>query len=327
MASDLTVTPQVEHLGVKRKPSRGNGKLGRRRPFHKYWILYAMLAPAIIYYIVICYLPMFGIQLAFKDYQFNKGIWGSKLVGFKHFQTFFNSFDAPRLITNTLRIGFMKTVLEFPFPIIFALILNEIQNMKFRKVTQTISYMPHFLSSVVVVTLLQKIFAPNIGAINQIKAALGGDPSTFYLMDAKYFLPLLFIMDLWKGIGWSSIMYLAAMSGIDTSLYEAANIDGANRLQKIWHITLPGIRSTIGLLFIMGIGGIISSGYEQIYLLLTQGNRSVAQTLDTWVIEMGIQGAQFGYASAVGLIQGLVGLLMVVICNRLSRRYTEVSLW
>ena len=270
---------------------------------------------------------MAGSVLAFKDYSFKKGIWGSPWIGLKYFKTFFSSYDAPRLIRNTLTVGVIKCILEFPFAIILALLLNELRSMKFKKISQTITYLPHFLSSVIIVTMLQRILAPNTGVLNQAIAAMGGDGSTFFLMEAKYFFQILFSMDLWRNIGWDSIMYLAAISSVDLALYEAAEMDGCGKLKKMWHITLPGIRGTIGLLFIMGVGGLLSSGVEQIWLLRTPGNMSLADTLDVYVLRMGIQGGQFGYATAIGLIQGLVGLVLVVVCNRICKKITEVGLW
>ena len=292
-----------------------------------YWPLYVMLLPAIIYYILICYVPMAGNVLAFKEYSFKKGIWGSDFVGLRYFESFFKSYDALRLIKNTLTVGFIKCILEFPFAIILALLRNELKNMKFKKASQTITYLPHFLSSVIIVTMIQRLLAPNNGVINQIIAGLGGDGSTFFLMDAKYFLGILFSMDLWRNIGWDSIIYLAAISSVDTSLYEAAQMDGCGKLKRMWHITLPGIRGTIGLLFIMGVGGLLSSGFEQIYLLRTPGNMQLADTLDTYVVRVGLQGGQFGYATAIGLIQGLVGLVLVIGTNKICKKLTEVSLW
>lgn len=315
-----TVTANQGQVIARKKTSIGKRLL-------KYWPLYLMLLPCIIYYILICYVPMAGITLAFKDYSFRKGIWGSPWVGLRYFKTFFQSYDSVRLIRNTLTVGFIKTILEFPFAIILALMLNEVKNMKFKKLTQTITYLPHFLSSVIIVTMLQRILAPNTGFLNEIIGLFGGDPSTFFLMDAEYFHEILFSMDLWRNIGWDSILYLAAISGVDPALYEAAEIDGCTKLKKMWYITLPGIRGTIGLLFIMGIGGLLSSGFEQIYLLRTPGNMSVADTLDTFVVRVGLQGGQFGYATAIGLIQGVVGLILVVVCNKISKKMTEVSLW
>lgn len=293
----------------------------------KCWPLYLMLVPAIVYYYLICYVPIAGNVLAFKDYSFRKGIWGSPWVGWKYFQMFFNSYDCWRLIKNTLVIGFIKCILEFPFAIILALLLNEIHAQKFKRVTQTITYLPHFLSSVIIVTMMQRILAPNTGVLNQIIAGLGGDGSTFFLMKAEYFRGILFCMDIWRSIGWDSIIYLAAISSVDQELYEAASMDGCNRLGQIRYVTIPGIRSTIGFMFIMSIGGLLSSGFEQMWLLRTPGNMSVADTLDVYVVRIGLQNGQFGYASAIGLIQGVVGLFLVVTTNAISRKYAEVSLW
>lgn len=305
---------------VKNKTSLG-------RKLLKFWPLYLMLLPCVIYYILICYVPMAGITLAFKDYSFKKGILGSPWIGFRYFKTFFASYDCLRLLRNTLTVGVIKCIIEFPFAIILALMLNEVRSMKFKKVSQTISYLPHFLSSVVIVTIIQRILAPNTGVLNQLIGKLGGSSDTYFLMKAQYFFQLLFAMDLWRNIGWDSIMYLAAISGVDAALYEAAEIDGCSKLKRVWHITLPGIRGTIGLLFIMGIGGLLSSGFEQIYLLRTPGNMSVADTLDTYVVRVGLQGGQFGYATAIGLIQGIVGLVLVIGGNKLCKKITEVGLW
>ena len=298
-----------------------------RKRIVQFWPLYVMLIPCIVYYILICYVPIAGNVLAFKDYSFKKGIWGSDWVGFRYFKTFFNSYDCLRLIKNTLTVGLIKCILEFPFAIILALMLNEVRNMKFKKVSQTITYLPHFLSSVIIVTMIQRILAPNNGVLNQIISSFGGAGDTFFLMDAKYFYRILFSMDIWRNIGWDSIIYLAAIAGVDAELCEAAEMDGCGKLGRIWHITLPGIRGTIGLLFIMGIGGLLSSGFEQIYLLRTPGNMQLADTLDVYVVRIGLQGGQFGYASAIGLIQGIVGLIMVVAANKICKKMTEVSLW
>lgn len=316
---------QTASVGKQKKYKPPKQSLKKR--LIRFWPLYVMLIPCVIYYALICYVPMAGSVLAFKDYSFKKGIWGSPWVGLLYFKTFFTNYDAPRLILNTLKIGMIKCILEFPFAIILALLLNELRNMKFKKVSQTITYLPHFLSSVIIVTMLQRILAPNTGVLNQVIAALGGDGSKFFLMEADYFYRILFSMDLWRNIGWDSIIYLAAISSVDLALYEAAEMDGCGKLKKMWHITLPSIRGTIGLLFIMGIGGLLSSGVEQIWLLRTPGNMSLADTLDVYVVRVGLQGGQFGYATAIGLIQGVVGLILVVVCNKICKKLTEVGLW
>lgn len=270
---------------------------------------------------------MTGIVLAFKKYSFRLGIWGSPWVGLQYFKTFFYSYDCGRLLRNTISVGFMKCILEFPFAIILALMLNEIRSMKFKKAAQTVTYLPHFMSSVIIITMLQRILAPNTGVINQIISWFTGDASTYFLMKSRYFYPILFLLDIWKNIGWDSIIYLAAISGVDPTLYEAAEMDGCGKLKRMWHITLPCIRGTIGVLFILGVGGLLSSGFDQIYLLRTPGNSSVADTLDTYVVRVGLSNGQFGYATAIGLIQGIVGLILVVSCNKLSKKITEVGIW
>lgn len=293
----------------------------------KHRVLYLMFIPCVVYFILFSYVPMAGSVLAFKEFSFKKGIWGSPWVGFKYFEAFFNSYDAPRLIKNTLTVGVLKCFIEFPFPIILALMLNELRHERFKKISQTITYLPHFMSSVIVITMLQRILAPNNGVFNQISASLGGKGDTFYLMEEKYFLPILFLLDMWKNLGWDSIIYLAAMSGVDPALYEASEIDGCGKLKRMWHITLPSIRGTIGVLFILGVGGLLSSGFDQIFLLRTPGNMEVADTLDLYVVRVGMSNGQFGYATAIGLIQGIFGLVMVLVSNSISKRTTEVGIW
>lgn len=298
-----------------------------RKRIWQHRMLYLMFIPCAVYFILFHYIPMTGIVMAFKDFSFRKGIFGSPWVGLRYFNTFFTSYDAPRLLRNTLTIGFIKTILEFPFAIVLALMLNELRSMRFKRVSQTISYLPHFMSSVIVITILQRVLAPDVGVINQVKAALGGDPGTYYLMESRFFLPILFLLDLWKNIGWDSIIFLAAIAGVDPALYEAAAIDGCNKLKSMWHVTLPGIKGTIGVLFILGVGGLLSSGFEQIWLLRTPGNMEVADTLDTYIVRVGMQNGQFGYATSIGLVQGVVGLVMVLLTNKVSKRFSEIGIW
>lgn len=292
-----------------------------------YRALYAMVLPCIAFFIIFSYIPMGGLILAFKDYKFNKGILGSPWAGFKYFETFFSNYQAFELIRNTVVVGLIKVVLEFPFPIILAVMLNELKNERFKRFTQTVSYLPNFLSWVILVTMMQRILAPNTGLLNQMIGLLGGDSSTFFMMKEEAFYPIIFISDLWKNIGWNSIIFLAAITGIDPTLYEAARIDGARKWREIWHITLPSIRPTIGILFIIGLGSLLSSGFDQIYLLRTPGNMALADTLDVYIIRIGLTGGQYGYATAVGLIQGVVSLILVLAANKASSKLTEISIW
>lgn len=297
------------------------------REARKHAPLYVMLLPCVVFFVVFAYVPMAGIVLAFKEYMFNKGIFGSPWVGFRYFENFFTSYDAPRLLANTLMIGFLKIVVEFPFPIVLALMLNEIRCRPFKSIVQSISYLPNFLSWVIIVTMLQRILAPNTGLLNEVLGFFGFSKETFFLMEESSFYPIIFVSDIWKNVGWGSIIYLAAISGIDPGLYEAARIDGANRWHEIRHITLPSITLTMGILFIMSIGSLLSTGFDQVYLLRTPGNMSLADTLDVYVIRVGLSGGQFGYAAAIGLIQGFVGLVLVVSANKAAKKYTGVSIW
>ena len=314
-------------LSLKKKKEQ----IGPKHPLSyflkKYWQLYALMIPGIIYIIFFEIWPLHGLLLAFKDYSFRKGIFDSDWVGFRYFKTFFSSYDFWPMVWNTVKIGFIKTILEFPMAIILALLLNELRNMKFKKVVQTISYLPHFMSSVVIVTLAQKILAPNVGILNEAIRFFGGDGSTYFLNEKKYFYIILYILDTWAGVGWGSIIYLSALSSVNTELYEAVEIDGGGRWAKMWHVSVPSIAPTAGLLFIMGIGGLFSSSAQQLWLLRTPGNSALAETLDYYVLRVGMVNAQYGYATAVGVVQAVVGFVLVYIFNTLGRKFTETSLW
>jgi len=286
-----------------------------------------MLLPCIVSFIVFSYIPMGGLLLAFKEYKFNAGILGSPWVGFKYFEKFFNDYQSGQLIRNTLIISCMKLFVGLPFPILLALMFNEIKNKWFKNIAQSISYLPHFLSWVVVIGLVQRVLAPNTGLLNEAIDYFGGDGSIFYMNDANYFYQIMFGSHIWKSIGWDSIIYLAAIAGINQDMYEAAKIDGASKWKEIWHITLPSITPTIVILFILSLGSILSAGFDQIYLLRMPGNMQLADILDTYVIRVGLQGGQYGYATAVGMMQGVIGLVLVVIANRISRKVSETSLW
>ncbi|MCE5173082.1 ABC transporter permease subunit [Paenibacillus profundus] len=300
-------------------------KLWKRIVLHKY--LYFMLLPCIVYFIIFNYIPMGGLVLAFKEYKFNMGILGSPWIGFDYFKAFFNDYQFWMLIKNTLIISSLKLFVGLPFPIILALMFNEVRHKRFKGIAQSISYLPHFISWVVVVGMLQRILAPDTGLLNQAISAFGGDGSTFYLMEGNYFYSIMFWSYIWKGIGWESIIYLAAISGINPELYEAGKIDGTNKWNEIWSITLPSILPTIVILFILSLGNILSAGFDQIYLLRTPGNMHLAEILDTYIIRVGLQNGQFGYATVVGMIQGMIGLILVIVANKISRKVSDTSLW
>ncbi|MFO3717470.1 ABC transporter permease [Anaerococcus sp. ENR1011] len=294
----------------------------------KYKTFYLMLAPAILFFIIFSYWPMTGNILAFRKFSFNSGMYGTGWVGLQYFKEFFADRQTPIYIRNTLIISAIKLFIYLPFPIILALIFNEISNTKHRSIFQSITYLPYFISWVVVIGMLNKLFAPNTGLINNLLRDIGAsDGSRFFMMENEFFYPAVFGTYLWKNVGWDSIIYYAAIMGISPSLYEAAAIDGANRLKQTRHVTLPGISKTIMILFIISLGGILSAGFDQVYLMQNPGNYQVSEIIDTYVVKTGLEKARYGPATAVGLIQGLVGLGLTVAVNKAADKYGENSLW
>lgn len=305
-------------------------KTGKKATWQNLWqhrYLYLMLLPCIIFFLIFSYIPMTGMILAFREFTFNSGIWGEGWIGLKYFERFFGDSRSTQIIINTLIISGMKLFLALPFPILLALMFNEIQNSKLRSFFQSVSYIPHFLSWVVVVGIARNILAPDTGLLNEIIKLSGGDGDHFFMMDPQYFHAIMFSTYLWKDIGWSSIIYFAAIMGINPQLFEAAAIDGANRLKQIIYIIIPSIFPTIIVLFILSLGNILSAGFDQIYLLQTPGNAKVAEIIDTFVIRTGIQQGDFGYATAIGLIQGVIGLILVLLVNYISSKKFKTSLW
>ncbi|MFF2479744.1 ABC transporter permease [Paenibacillus sp. NPDC058071] len=312
--------------GEKRHIDTASGNRKMKR-IGRHYQLYLMLLPCLVFFIIFSYWPMTGLVLAFKDYQFNKGIFGSPWIGFRYFEMFFMDPQSWQIIKNTLVISAMKVFLAMPFPIILALMFAEIKRKKIQGLFQGIAYLPHFLSWVIVIGLTQRILAPDTGLVNQVISWFGGDGSTFFLMKESAFYHIMFWSHIWKEIGWGSIIYFAAIVGINPSLYEAAKIDGASRLRQIWHITLPGIRSTILIVFILSLGNILSAGFDQIYMLKTPGNMNLSEILDTYIIYMGLESGQFGFGTALGLMQSIIGLILVLAVNKASRKWFETSLW
>jgi putative aldouronate transport system permease protein len=288
--------------------------------------LIIMLIPVVAYYILFCYLPMYGVIIAFKDYRPGRGILGSRWVGFDHFIQFFTSFYFFRLIKNTLLISVYSLILGFPVPIIFALILNEFKNGFFKRSIQTITYLPHFISLVVICGMLINFLSPTNGIVNIVIEKLTGSRINF-LNDPKWFRTIYIGSGIWQGFGWGSIIYLAALSGIDPNLYEAAKIDGAGRFRQVWHISIPGILPTVVTLLILNMGSILGVGSEKIILLYNPATYEVSDVISSYVYRMGIQSTQYSFSSAVGLFNSLINMFFLLVCNWLSKKFSGHGLW
>ncbi|GIN55886.1 putative multiple-sugar transport system permease YteP [Lederbergia ruris] len=311
-------TTQQEFLLSKGKPL--TTRLWKDR-----W-LYLFLLPGLVYFIVYKYLPMWGVLMSFQNYQPHLGIWNSQWVGFKHFERFFSEPEFWMLFRNTLYIAFLDLMIFFPITIIIALLLNEVRKEMFKRFVQTMVYVPHFLSWVVVVGISYILLTTEGGIINELISWLGGDKIPF-LMSQDWFRPLIIIQMIWKDAGWGTIIFLAALAGVDSQLYEAARIDGANRWRLLWHITLPSIRSVIVILLILRLGNFLDLGFEQIFLMLNAMNREVGEVFDTYVYQVGIRQGQFSYSAAVGLFKSIVGFILVIGANSLAKKFGEEGIY
>ena len=295
------------------------------KDFKKNRLIYLMALPVLAYYVIFHYGPMYGVVIAFKNFSPAKKILGSPWVGFQWFQDFFTSYYFERLLGNTLLINVLSLIFSFPAPIILALLLNELRNEKFKKTVQTISYLPHFISLVVICGMIVN-FTSRDGIINDVIELFGGERSTM-LLKPELFKPIYIISGIWQGVGWSSIIYLAALSGIDTELYQASVIDGANRWNQVWHITLPGILPTIVILLIMRIGSMMSVGYEKIILLYNSSIYETSDVISTFVYRKGLLEANYSYSAAVGLFNSIINFVLIIMANWISGKVNETSLW
>lgn len=294
----------------------------------KYKSIYLLILPAVLLATFFHYLPMRGIVIAFKDFNILKGISESPWVGFQHFVDIFTQKELLLAVTNTLWYGVVLVFGGFPFPIILAVMFNELRNMKFKKTMQTITYMPYFLSWISVVGLFYTIFGTE-GIFNAIMAKIVGEgyEAKNILLDDQYFLPIIFLSNIWKNIGWNSIIFLAAIAGIDQSLYEAAAIDGCGKMKQAWHITLPGIKTTIIVVLVMSMGSLISSNFDQIYGFQNVFTQPTTDTIGTVIYRSGIQEGKYSSATAFGLSQGLVNITLIFISNFLSKKLANASIW
>ncbi|MDQ0920904.1 ABC transporter permease [Paenibacillus sp. V4I5] len=294
----------------------------------KHRALYLLMLPGVLYYIIFKYVPMYGIIIAFQDYSIGKGILGSKFVGLKHFIEFFYvNPDSWKLIRNTVMLNVYDLLFHFPAPIILAILFHELKNKTFKRIVQSISYMPHFLSTVVIAGILVTFLSPQTGIINFILVKMSGMEPILFLGLPNWFRTIYVSSEVWQKIGWGTILYLAAIAGIDPTLYEAAKMDGANRYQQMRHITFVGMVPVMIILFVLTLGHFMETGFQKILLLYNSMNYETSDVINTFVYRRGILDADFSFATAVGLFQSVIGLILVIAANRIARKYSETSLW
>lgn len=290
------------------------------------WQLYVLILPAFIYFIVFHYGPMYGVQIAFKNYMPSLGIWGSPWVGFAHFKRFFDSYYFWDLIRNTVGISLYSLIVGFPLPIILALALNEVKDGPFKKTVQTITYAPHFISVVVIVGMVIAFLSPSSGILNNALQFLGFE-SKAYMEDPAWFKTIYVLSGVWQSTGWSSVIYMAALSGIDPQLHEAATIDGASRLQRLWNINLPYLMPTMIILLIMNFGSVMSVGHEKVLLMQNPLNMPSSNIIATFTYQQGLLDAQFSYAAAIGLFNSAINAVLLLFVNKISKKVSETSLF
>ncbi len=321
-------------MALSRKPAGAlPAKLARKTDwknyFAQYWFIYVILAVVLAYYVIFKYIPMYGVLIAFKRYTPSAGIWGSDWVGLRNFERFFSSAYFMRTFRNTVLLNVMNLAFGFPAPIIFALFLNELRNQIFKRTIQTISYLPHFISLVVVAGMLHD-FLNNTGTITTVLNLLFGTEKKVWLNDKNAYRTIYIVSDIWKSLGWSAIIYLAALSNIDTQLYDSAEIDGCGSLRKMRHVTLPGIAPTIIILFILRIGAMLSLGVEKTLLLYNPNTYEVSDVISSFVYRrgFGIDGrADYSFSTAVDLFNAIINLTLLTVANFTARRFSETSLW
>ena len=304
-----------------RKPT-----LREKMRLNRNWDLYLLLLLPILYFAIFKYQPMYGMVIAFKRFSARAGILHSPWVGFKHFESFFGSYYFPLFLKNTLLISLYSILLGFPMPILLALSINEVERPRLKKTIQTIVYMPHFLSVIVTCSLVIQFLSPTTGIINKAIAALGGTPR-FFMTEEKYFKPVYVLYEVWSTMGWNAIIYLSALSGVDMALYEAAEIDGASRLQRIWYINLPSIMPTIIITLILRAGSVMNVGYEKILLLQNELNYNASEVISTYVYNKGILQAQYSFSTAVGLFNNVINFAILMLVNGLAKAANNETLW
>lgn len=297
------------------------------RHFAKYWALYLMMLLPIIYFIVFKYVPMFGNILAFRRYRPGMGPWGTEWVGLRYFKLFFKDPAFWSAFKNTLILSLLNLAVNFPLPILFAILVNEIRSKKFKKVIQTVSYMPRFISTVVVIAILGELLSPSSGLLNMLlKNVFNIDP-IYFMNEPGWFRIIYILTDSWQFMGWTAIIYLAAITSISNDLFEAAEMDGAGRLQQIWYVTIPSIMPTIMVMLILNVGRMLTLGFEKVLLMYTPNNAAVSDILDTLVYRVGLSNQNYSYATAIGLFSGIIGVILVTGANAISRKTTGESIY
>ena len=294
--------------------------------YRKHYALALMFLPVVAYFVIFKYVPMYGVTLAFKNFNISKGILASPWNGLENYRKLFRAGTFLRAVRNTAEISLLKLVFGFPMPIILALLLNELRFLRFKKIVQTISYLPHFLSWIILAGLFMQLFSPSSGPVNYILQQFGVSP-IYFMADNNWFRFVLIITEIWKGMGWGSIVYLAAIAGINQELYEAAECDGAGRFLCMWYITIPLIAPTIAILFILNLGGIMDAGFDQIFNLYSTVVYESADIIDTYVYRYGLGQMQYSNATAVGLFKNAIGFALVIITNAITKKLGDVGIW
>lgn len=312
-------------MTVKARAPRVGGRAMFRRLL-RCWQLYVLLLPAVAWIILFAYLPMYGVQIAFKDYKVNLGITGSHWAGLKYFRQFVGLSNFRTLIQNTLLISVYSLIFGFPAPILLALALNQVRSRAYKSFVQTVTYAPYFISTVVLVSMLSIFLTPSSGFVNHIIVSLGGKAITF-MGAPRWFRTVYVASGVWQGCGWGAIVYLAALGGVDPSLYEAAIVDGATRVRRMLHIDLPCIMPTIVIMFILNMGNLLNVGYEKSYLMQNSLNNQVSEIISTYTYKIGLLNAKYSFSTAVGLFNSVINFTLVISANIISRRLTETSLW
>ena len=296
----------------------------RRVRKHKLHLL--MILPVFLWYLLFRYGPLYGVTLAFKEFRLLQGIFGSPWVGFDNFSRLFNSYNFWNVFRNTITIAVMKFLFGFPAPIILALLLNELRPQKYKRVVQSLSYLPHFISWVILTGIFMVILSPTRGPVNTLLRFMGFD-SIYFLGDPKYFRGTLVVTGIWKNVGWGSIVYLAALSGVNEELYDAARVDGCGRWGRIWHVTIPGILPVVTIMLILSMGSLVEDDFDQIFNLLNDAVLDVGDVLGTFIYRQGVKNLDYGYATAVELFRNLISLVLVLSANAISKRINEYGLW